>query len=102
MLRESARKTGRAVRVAFGEITHLPGFVYRNGHQLSVEKAALQVSGSVADFQDPISLDEGDHAHHPVFPAIKRNARRHKIVSECELVIEQPKEKPQELFHITP
>jgi len=53
----------------------------------------------MADLQDPVSLDERDHARHPVFPAIEGNARRHKIVRECELVIEQPKEKPQELFH---
>src|SRR5688572_22896756 len=99
MLRESARKMGRAVRVTFGEITHLPGFVYCNGHPLLAKKDALQVPGSVAYFQNPISLDERDHAHHPVFPAIKGNARCHKIVRECELVIEQPKEEPHELFH---
>ena len=57
------------------------------------------MSGSVADFQDPIPLDERDHAHHPVFPTIKGNAGRDEIINESELMIEQAKEKTQESFH---
>ena len=57
------------------------------------------MSGPVADFQHSIPLDERDHAHHPVLPAIKRNDRGDEVVGKSELMIEQAEEKPQEGLH---
>ena len=60
------------------------------------------MTGSMTDLQNAISLDERDHALHPVFPAIKGNTRRHKIIREGELVIQQLEKVSQEYFHEKP
>jgi hypothetical protein len=57
------------------------------------------MSGPVADLQNPIPLDERDHAPHPVVPAIERNGRCDQVIGKREFVIKQAEEQPQEGLH---
>ena len=82
-----ACESSRGTRAAFGEITHLPGFIDSNGEQAAVQKDAVQVPRSVTDLQNPIPFDVGDYAFYPFSPAVKRNARRDKIIRKGKLVI---------------
>jgi hypothetical protein len=90
---------GSPPQIPFGETTHLGRFVDSHGGQASAEEDALQMSGPVPDLKDSLPLDEGQHAHDPVFPAIERNSRGDEIVGKRELVIEQAEKESQERLH---
>lgn len=96
---QPAREDGCAVRVAFGETSHLRGFVQPNGGQAPAEKDPLQVTGSVTKFENPSPLDERDHFHDPVFPPAKRYRCRDEIIGEGKRMVKQSKEKTQEESH---
>lgn len=99
MLGKSARESSSTSSAAFGDKTHLPGFVDSNSEQAVVQKDAVQMTGSMTDLENAISLDQRDHALHPVFPAIKGNTRRHEVIGESELVIKQFEKVSQKCFH---
>lgn len=70
-LRKSACEMGGASRVAFGETRHLGGFVQSDGGQSTVKQDALQVSGSVTEFEDSSPFDERRRFQYPIFPPAK-------------------------------
>ncbi len=84
---------------ALSEATHLGRFVDAHGDQAAAEEDTLQVSGSVTDLEDALSLDEGQHTHNPILPAIEGNGRRDEVVRERKLVVKQTEEKSQKRLH---
>jgi hypothetical protein len=54
------------------------------------------MSWSVTDLENPSPFDERNHLQNPFFPMTKRNRRRHEIVGEGELVIEEMKKDSEE------
>jgi len=79
-------------QIAFGEPAHLGRFVDPKCQHLTLQQGALQMTGTVTNFKDPVSLDERQHAQNPVFPSAHGDRGRDQIVGEGKLVIEQAKE----------
>ena len=92
---------GVSIHPVFGETTHLCRFVHSNGNQVPAEEEALEVTGSMSEFEDARPGKERDDFHDPVLPPAEGNSCRDEVVGEGEWVVKQVEEKTQDGSHVT-
>jgi hypothetical protein len=84
---------------ATGDESHLCGFIYRGRIQPPVSKEALQVTGTMSQFENASPFEVGENAEDPVIPFTEGNNPRHKIIREGEGMVELVEEKTHEAAH---
>ena len=84
---------------AFGKIPHLCRFIYGNRTQPTVQKEALQVTGTMTKLQNVSPADKWSNASDPVIPHPKRYDPCYQVICEGKGMVQELKEDPHEMAH---